>query len=66
MAKRLIWFNPEDNRYKLGTYSDYVIEAERIAKTTELEILYEFSPTASKLSEKIIKQLNGEKIPITV
>jgi len=66
MAKLLIWFNPEDQKHKLGSYSDYVIECERVAKTTELEILYEFSQTASKLSEKIIRQLNGEKIPITV
>ncbi|MEM9325282.1 MAG: hypothetical protein AAGA85_06490 [Bacteroidota bacterium] len=65
MAKLLIWFNPEDDLYKLGSYSDYVIEVERTAKTVELDILYELDPTVSKLAKKIIKQLNGGKIVIT-
>ncbi len=66
MSRLLIWFNPEDNRHKLGSYSDYVIECERTRKTTELEILYELDPTVAKLGDKIIRQLNGEKIVITM
>ena len=66
MNRLLIWFNPKDDCHKLGSYADYVSDCKNIGKATELEILYELDSTVSKLADKIIKQLNGEKIAITI